>query len=244
MGRRWRRAAVAGAAARDVGARQGGRDDGRAVAAGLPEEAGRAAAGGAQPGPQARRRSDGEADLLGDRVARRLRRGRERHASTGPRRTRRCTRSSTSWSGRSAPTSTAAACTRRWPTGRRRPSTSQPPVGHGLRRDLAGRRQDRLLAHARVAVHGADPRRARVRRRRGAAAEARGRADLTIGGAELAGQAIRAGLVDEFQLLLVPVLVGGGKPALPSGVRVPLELVEQRRFASGAVFLRHRLLNP
>jgi dihydrofolate reductase len=69
-------------------------------------------------------------------------------------------------------------------------------------------------------------------------------ADLTIGGAELAGQAIRAGLVDELQLLLVPMLVGGGKPALPSDLRVPLELVEQRRFTGGAVFLRHRLLNP
>ena len=69
-------------------------------------------------------------------------------------------------------------------------------------------------------------------------------ADLTIGGAELAGQAIRAGLVDELQLLLVPMLVGGGKPALPSDVRVPLELVEQRSFGNGAVFLRHRLLNP
>ena len=68
--------------------------------------------------------------------------------------------------------------------------------------------------------------------------------DLSIGGAELAGQAIRAGLVDELQLLLVPTLVGGGKPALPAGVRVALELVDQRRFAGGTVFLRHRLSNP
>jgi dihydrofolate reductase len=65
--------------------------------------------------------------------------------------------------------------------------------------------------------------------------------DLTVGGADLAGQAIRAGLVDELQLFLVPVLVGGGKPALPSGVRSDLELLGTRRFASGAVYLRYAL---
>jgi dihydrofolate reductase len=64
--------------------------------------------------------------------------------------------------------------------------------------------------------------------------------DISIGGAELAGQAIAAGLVDELQLLLVPVLVGGGKRALPNDVRAQLELVDDRRFQSGAVFLRYR----
>jgi dihydrofolate reductase len=64
--------------------------------------------------------------------------------------------------------------------------------------------------------------------------------DMGIGGAELAGQAITAGLVDELQLLLVPVLVGGGKRALPNDVRAPLELLDERRFQSGAVFLRYR----
>ena len=64
--------------------------------------------------------------------------------------------------------------------------------------------------------------------------------DITIGGAELAGQAIAAGLVDELQLLLVPVLVGGGKRALPNDVRVRLELLDERRFQSGVVFLRYR----
>jgi dihydrofolate reductase len=64
--------------------------------------------------------------------------------------------------------------------------------------------------------------------------------DLTVGGADLAGQAIRAGLVDELQLFLVPVLVGGGKPALPDGVRTDLELLDTQRFASGAVYLRYR----
>ena len=64
--------------------------------------------------------------------------------------------------------------------------------------------------------------------------------DLAVGGAELAGQALRAGLVDELHLLLAPVLVGGGKRALPDAVRLPLELVGDRRFDSGFVHLHYR----
>ena len=64
--------------------------------------------------------------------------------------------------------------------------------------------------------------------------------DISIGGAELAGQALAAGLVDELQLLLVPVLVGGGKRALPNDVHAQLELLDERRFGSGTVFLRYR----
>ncbi len=64
--------------------------------------------------------------------------------------------------------------------------------------------------------------------------------DMTVGGADLAGQAIKAGLVDELQLFLVPAVVGGGKRALPDGVRSDLELLDTRRFASGAVYLRYR----
>jgi len=66
------------------------------------------------------------------------------------------------------------------------------------------------------------------------------RADIGIGGAELAGQAIEAGIVDECHLILVPVLVGGGKRAFPDGVRADLELLDQRGFAGGAVYLRYR----
>jgi dihydrofolate reductase len=66
-------------------------------------------------------------------------------------------------------------------------------------------------------------------------------ADLTIGGAELAGQAIAAGLVDECHLILHPVLVGGGKRALPAGVHAQLELLDQRRFASGVAYLGYRV---
>jgi dihydrofolate reductase len=64
--------------------------------------------------------------------------------------------------------------------------------------------------------------------------------DMTVGGADLAGQALKAGLVDELQLFLVPVIVGGGKQALPNGVRSDLELLDTRRFACGAVYLRYR----
>jgi len=66
--------------------------------------------------------------------------------------------------------------------------------------------------------------------------------DVGIGGPELAGQAIAAGLVDECHLILVPVLVGGGKRAFPDGVRVDLELLDERSFAGGAVYLRYKLL--
>jgi len=64
-------------------------------------------------------------------------------------------------------------------------------------------------------------------------------ADVSVGGAELAGQALRAGLVDEVSLLLSPIAVGGGTPALPHGVRLHLELLDERRFAGGAVYVRY-----
>jgi dihydrofolate reductase len=64
--------------------------------------------------------------------------------------------------------------------------------------------------------------------------------DLSIGGPELAAQAIKSGLVDEYQLFVVPVIVGAGTPALPRNARIDLELLDERRFHSGTVFLRYR----
>jgi dihydrofolate reductase len=64
--------------------------------------------------------------------------------------------------------------------------------------------------------------------------------DISIGGPELAAEAIKAGLVDEYHLFLVPWLVGGGKRALPDGVRLELELLEAHSFESGVVYLRYR----
>jgi dihydrofolate reductase len=65
--------------------------------------------------------------------------------------------------------------------------------------------------------------------------------DVGIGGPELAAEALRAGLVDECQLFLAPVVVGGGRRSLPEGVFARLELLEQRRFESGFVYLRYDL---
>ena len=64
--------------------------------------------------------------------------------------------------------------------------------------------------------------------------------DLTVSGPDLATHACRAGLVDECHLFLAPAVVGGGKRALPEGVRVGLELLDERRFGNGMVYLRHR----
>ena len=65
--------------------------------------------------------------------------------------------------------------------------------------------------------------------------------DITVGGAQLAGEAMAAGLIDECHLFLGPVLVGGGKRALPDDVRVQLELLDSRRFDSGVVHLHYRV---
>jgi dihydrofolate reductase len=63
--------------------------------------------------------------------------------------------------------------------------------------------------------------------------------DILIGGPELAAQALEAGLVDELHLFLAPVVVGGGKRALPDGLRLDLELLSERRFANGTLYLRY-----
>ena len=65
--------------------------------------------------------------------------------------------------------------------------------------------------------------------------------DLAIGGPDLAAEAIKAGLVDEYQLFVVPHVVGGGRRALPDGARLRLRLEDERSFASGVIFLRYAL---
>lgn len=64
--------------------------------------------------------------------------------------------------------------------------------------------------------------------------------DLTVDGPTLAGAAIKAGVVDEIHQLMCPVIVGGGNRFFPEDARVGLELVEERRFSNGVVFLRYR----
>jgi dihydrofolate reductase len=65
--------------------------------------------------------------------------------------------------------------------------------------------------------------------------------DIAVSGPTLAGQALRQGLVDECQLFLSPIVVGGGTPALPDDVRLNLELLDERRFGNGVVYLRYRV---
>lgn len=66
-------------------------------------------------------------------------------------------------------------------------------------------------------------------------------ADLTVGGANLAAHAFRAGLVDECHLFIGPAIVGRGKPSLPSDLHAELELLDERRFGNGVVYVRHRV---
>ncbi len=66
------------------------------------------------------------------------------------------------------------------------------------------------------------------------------RQDLTVGGPELAAQAIKAGLVDEYHLFLTPIVVGTGTQSLPHDIRVSLELLDERRFRNGMVHLHYR----
>lgn len=65
--------------------------------------------------------------------------------------------------------------------------------------------------------------------------------DISVGGPDLAAQAIRAGLVDECHLFVTPIVVGGGKQCLPSNVRLKLELLDERRFGNGVVHLHYRV---
>jgi dihydrofolate reductase len=72
--------------------------------------------------------------------------------------------------------------------------------------------------------------------------KARSERDITVGGSGLAAEAIGAGLVDEIHLIISPVMVGGGKKALPTAVRLRLELLDEHRFGSGVVHLRYRVV--
>jgi dihydrofolate reductase len=65
--------------------------------------------------------------------------------------------------------------------------------------------------------------------------------DLTVGGPNLAAHAFKAGLVDECHLLIAPVVLGGGKPSLPRDTRADLELLDERRFSNGVVYVRYRV---
>ena len=70
--------------------------------------------------------------------------------------------------------------------------------------------------------------------------KASAQADVTVGGPGLAAEAFKAGLIDECQFFVAPIIVGGGTQSLPDGVRLTLELLDERRFGNGTVYLRYR----
>ena len=104
---------------------------------------------------------------------------------------------------------------------------------------MAGGRQGRVLATLRRSSSA----RTRIERTFDPDAvrslKASAAADISVGGPDLAAQALRAGLVDELHLFLTPVLVGGGTRALPDDVRLDLELLDEHRFGGGVVHLHH-----
>jgi dihydrofolate reductase len=71
--------------------------------------------------------------------------------------------------------------------------------------------------------------------------KARPGGDMSVSGPNLAASAFRAQLIDELQLFITPIMVGGGARALPDDVRVKLELSDERRFGNGVVYLRYRV---
>jgi dihydrofolate reductase len=73
--------------------------------------------------------------------------------------------------------------------------------------------------------------------------KARAERDISVGGPGLAARAFEAGLVDELGLFVVPILVGGGTRSLPDHVRLEVELLDERRFDSGIVYLHYRVKN-
>src|SRR5256886_16269134 len=143
-------------------------------------------------------------------------------ASNGPRPSTRSSPSSLTLCAPSVPTSMDGACTKRWPSGRPNRPWLPSRISHVVSTSNTG--LERRF----------DP--DSVRDMKTSAAS-----DLTVGGPTLAAHAFGAGLVDECQLFIHPVLVGEGKPAFPSDARIQLELVEERRFGNGVVNLRYRI---
>jgi hypothetical protein len=99
----------------------------------------------------------------------------------------------------------------------------------------------RLLLNPARAAHHEHPARTPLRAQRGTRPEGCRQGGSLVGGPNLAAQALVAGLVDELALFVWPVVLGGRNPALPTGTRVDLELIDEHRFSSGVVHLRYRL---
>jgi len=126
-----------------------------------------------------------------------------------------------------------------WETADAQPD--EPPVFHDYARIWRG--ADKIVYSA--SLDRVTTARTRLERRFDADAvrllKAQAAADLSVGGPHLAAEALRAGLVDELHLYLMPRVIGRGNAALPEDVRLRLDLVDQRRFASGVVYLAYRI---
>jgi dihydrofolate reductase len=136
------------------------------------------------------------------------------------------------------------ACTRRWPCGRPDPSLAAQSE---LSADFAQLWQaaDKIVYS--TTLDAGSTTRTRLERRFDPdsvrAIKSSAASDLTIGGSTLAAHAFSAGLIDEYQLFVYPVLVGEGKPAFSGDARVQLDLLEEHRFGNGVVNLRYRILS-
>jgi dihydrofolate reductase len=115
------------------------------------------------------------------------------------------------------------------------------PAVSRLRGALAGGRQGRVLEDPAGGNHREDADRTGLRPQAIREMKASADRDLSVGGPGLAARAIEAGLVDEPLRFVAPIVVGGGTRWLPGGVRIELELVDERRFGGGVVFLRYRM---
>src|SRR5918999_4135295 len=160
-------------------------------------------------------------------------------SSTGRCPTRSYTDFTTSRRARSPATCWGVACTRRWSTGRRPTRTPSDIVREfaliwqALPKVVFSRTLD--------SVEGANTTLARDDLRAELTSlQESVRGDVAVGGAELAAEAVRLGLIDEYRLVVHPVAVGGGIPFFPRDHRVDLELVETRTFSSRVVYLRYR----
>ena len=108
------------------------------------------------------------------------------------------------------------------------------------RADLAGGGQDRVLEDSADGVYGQDPARAKFAPEAIRELKADATRDVAVGGPVLAAHAIRADLVDEYQVFVAPIIVGSGNPYSPDKVRVNLELIDERGFDNGMVHVGYR----
>src|SRR5215211_5341795 len=145
-----------------------------------------------------------------------------RATSIGASRTKRCIGSSTTSSGRSAPTSWGVGCMRSCVIG----------IVHRL--TMTSRQRGRSTRRSGRSLNRVSAGKTRIEREFQPEAikhlKATATRDVSVGGPTLAAQALKLGLVDECHLLLSPVVLGGGNPALPDNVRLGLELLDERRW--------------